>query len=187
MASRATHVRSRSRLLSTNQPTTNLPPLPLPMPARVVEPNHDLVLAQLPLAIPKIFDQVQNSIANHQKNFVALYKIHTEAAQVTETVKNGKAVRLTGERKFEDEFQKMLLCVLAQKKSAAQAERVIKFVAGYTRFVNEKGAYFPGHAGGWTLKGCRMEQPLRRKQRVKMKMTTKRWRRALRNIYSNSY
>ncbi|TFK65897.1 ARM repeat-containing protein [Pluteus cervinus] len=107
------------------------------MPGRVAQPT---IVTQLPILIPKIFEQAQISVATHQKNFVALYKIHTEAAEHTETVRNGKAVKLIGERRFEEEFQKMLLCAFGQKKSGSQADRVIKFAGGYTQFVNEKAA-----------------------------------------------
>jgi condensin complex subunit 3 len=34
----------------------------------------------LDTALPRIFEQVQSSAANHQKNFVALRKLHVEAA-----------------------------------------------------------------------------------------------------------
>ncbi|KAF9008698.1 nuclear condensing complex subunit [Cyathus striatus] len=110
------------------------------MPGRTSKDNSAAQLAHLPIAIPKIFDQVQLSTANHQKNFVALYKLHAEAAQYTEIVYNGRGVKLVGERAFEDVFQRMLILVFPQKKGVAQAERIVKFVGGYTKFINEKAA-----------------------------------------------
>jgi hypothetical protein len=41
---------------------------------------------------------------SHQKNFVALYKLHSEAALQTQSVHKGKGVKLVGERAFEDAF-----------------------------------------------------------------------------------
>ena len=98
------------------------------------------VLLALPVNLPKIFDQVQVSAANHQKNFVALSKIHNAAAQVTETTKNGVDVQLSGEKAFEDLFIEMIIRILPVKKGASVVDRVVKFVAGYMRFIGEKGA-----------------------------------------------
>lgn len=94
----------------------------------------------LSVSVPKIFDQVQNTTANHQKNIVALYKIHIDASAFTESVHNGKAIKLTGERNFEDAFIDMVSRVLVIKKGASQAERVVKFVGTYTKYLNEKAA-----------------------------------------------
>ncbi|KAF9235537.1 hypothetical protein BU15DRAFT_77936 [Melanogaster broomeanus] len=48
--------------------------------------------------LSKIFDQAQNTTANHQKNVVALHKIQIDAAAFTESVHNGKSIKMTGER-----------------------------------------------------------------------------------------
>ncbi len=108
----------------------------MPTRARQSEPTN---LADLESSIPRIFDQAQISIANHQKNYVALYKLHTHAAQFTESVNNGRSVKLTGERKFEEIFTLMLTRVLPLKKSTSPADRIVKFVGGYVQFVNLKG------------------------------------------------
>ena len=105
------------------------------MPARVA-----FQLDDLSPNIPRIFEQVQSTVANHQKNYVALYKLHTEAAKHTEPIKNGNEIRLTGERAFEDIFLSMLIRALPIKKGASVVDRIIKFVGGYTKFINEKGA-----------------------------------------------
>ena len=44
----------------------------------------------LPTAIPPIFDQVQQTTANHRKNVVALKKIQDSCVQVTEQVVKGE-------------------------------------------------------------------------------------------------
>ncbi|KAF9225668.1 hypothetical protein BS17DRAFT_777480 [Gyrodon lividus] len=86
----------------------------------------------------KIFDQAQNTTANHQKNIIALHKIHAEAAAVTESAHNGKSIKLTGERLFEDILIDLLCRVIIVKKGVSQADRIIKFVGAYTRYMNEK-------------------------------------------------
>ena len=48
-------------------------------------------------------------------------------------------MKLIGERAFEDAFIDMVNHVLHVKKGLAQADRVVKFVGGYVRFMNEKG------------------------------------------------
>ncbi len=112
------------------------------MPARVA-----FSLDTLQSEIPKIFDQVQATSANHQKNLVALYKLQTEAAKITESVQNGKSIKLVGERAFEDMLLTCLSRAMPVKKGATVADRVIKFVGGFTKFINEKGALkFSNHA-----------------------------------------
>lgn len=108
----------------------------MPTRARQSEPTS---LADLESSIPRIFDQAQISSANHQKNYVALYKLHTHAARFSEPVNNGRSVKLTGERKFEEIFTLMLIRVLPLRKGVGPADRIVKFVGGYVRFVNEKG------------------------------------------------
>ncbi|KAJ7671638.1 nuclear condensing complex subunit [Mycena polygramma] len=93
-------------------------------------PARTLPVVDLPTAVPRIFDQVQTSTANHQKNFVALHKLHLEAAKR----------ELPGEREFETLFFSLLARVLPVKKGTTTADRVVKFVGGYTKFVNERAA-----------------------------------------------
>ncbi|PFH49328.1 hypothetical protein AMATHDRAFT_147847 [Amanita thiersii Skay4041] len=110
------------------------------MPGRAALQEQKPILQELETAVPRIFDQAQVSTANHQKNFVALYKLHTEAAQHTETVKNGRGVKLVGERKIEEIFTLMLLRILPLKKGTSPADRIVKFVGGYVKFLNDKAA-----------------------------------------------
>ncbi|KAH9848970.1 nuclear condensing complex subunit [Lenzites betulinus] len=138
------------------------------MPARTPAPFD---LASLQNALPKIFDQAQTTAANHQKNFVALYKLQSEAAAISEPVQNGKSLKLTGERAFEDIFHDMLLRVLPLKKGTTVADRIVKFTAGYTKFITEKNMEdrkkndidededttserFLSHLVNFLLKGC---------------------------------
>ncbi|KAJ7746625.1 nuclear condensing complex subunit [Mycena metata] len=107
------------------------------MPARTLPPAADLHTA-----IPRIFDQVQTTTANHQKNFVALHKLHLEAAKKKELIvtKDGEEPKYIGEREFQTVFHTVLARVLPIKKGATAADRVVKFVGGYTKFINERAA-----------------------------------------------
>ncbi|EMD37496.1 hypothetical protein CERSUDRAFT_154154 [Gelatoporia subvermispora B] len=102
-------------------------------------PSRDAFdLESLKGALPKIFDQAQNTTANHQKNYVALYKLQVDAATYTESVQNGKSAKLTGEREFQECIIDMLSRTLPVKKGNSVADRIIKFVGGYTKFVTGK-------------------------------------------------
>jgi hypothetical protein len=57
-------------------------------------------------------------------------------------VDNGSSIKLTGERAFEDRFIEMVSRVLSVKKGASQADRIVRFVGGYTKFINEKGGCY---------------------------------------------
>ena len=105
----------------------------MPAPVSVLEDIH--------AAISKIFDQAQSTTANHQKNFIALYKLHVEASRHTESLNKGKNVKLVGERAFEDAFIFMVTRVLPLKKGTTAADRIIKFVGGYIKFSNDKCKY----------------------------------------------
>ncbi|KAI0266182.1 nuclear condensing complex subunit [Gloeopeniophorella convolvens] len=104
------------------------------MPARTAPP----ILETVASAIPKAFEQAQNTTANHQKNFIALHKIHVEAAAKTEEVRGGQGTKLVGERAFEDCFVDMINRVLTIKKGTSVADRSVKFVGGYIKYLNAK-------------------------------------------------
>ncbi|KAL4248656.1 CND3 (condensin subunit 3) family protein [Abortiporus biennis] len=111
------------------------------MPARTIPQRTSAeTLDNLVASVAKIFDQAQNTAANHQKNYVALYKLQSEASQVTEPAQNGMSIRLVGEKKFEDVVLDMISRVLPVKKGASVADRIMKFFGGYVKFMNEKAA-----------------------------------------------
>lgn len=95
--------------------------------------------------IPAIFDQAQSSGATHKKNCVALYKLQSSATTVTTSASKGRKekdagsdVLLIGEKKFAEVFLDMLARVLVVKKGATAADRVVKFVGTYMKFLSEK-------------------------------------------------
>ena len=94
-------------------------------------------------ALPKIFDQTQNTAANHQKNFIALYKLQSDAAAIKQPLKNDQGFKAIGEKAFETTFDEMLLRVLPLKKgTSVVADRIIRFIAGYAKFLNEKSMFY---------------------------------------------
>ncbi|KAF5379027.1 hypothetical protein D9615_006072 [Tricholomella constricta] len=95
-------------------------------------------LSKLQESLAYIFDQAQLTLANHRKNCVALHKLHQQAGGVTQSAKNGAAIKLVGERKFGDTFIDMVNRILVVKKGVVTADRVVRFIGSYVKFMNEK-------------------------------------------------
>lgn len=110
------------------------------MPARTRDDGAASFLQDLHANVSRIFDQAQVTTANHQKNFVALHKLQSEAARHTEALGNDR-VKLTGERAFEKVFTRMICQILPLKKGATPADRVVKFVGGFVQFIQDKGTW----------------------------------------------
>ncbi|KAL5480828.1 YCG1_1 [Sanghuangporus weigelae] len=106
-------------------------------------PRAPFDLDSLTTAIPAVFNQAQTSAATHKKNCVALFKLQSASAEVVESVGRGKKdaeIRLVGERAFTEVFMDMLNRVLVIKKSTPAADRIVKFVSSYVKFLNEKAS-----------------------------------------------
>ena len=88
--------------------------------------------------LPKVFDQAQSSIANHQKNCVALYKLHLTASEFRQSSSRGNGEKLVGERFFEETICDMISRVLLVKKGQVVADRIAKFLGGYIKVLVEK-------------------------------------------------
>lgn len=88
----------------------------------------------------QIFEQAQHNLANHKKNCVALHKLHLQAEKITKLFKKDDGVRLVGEKAFGDVFIHLVNRVLVVKKGPAAADRIVRFVGSYMRFMNEKAA-----------------------------------------------
>lgn len=100
------------------------------------EITHPTLLA-LHASIPPHFQQAQHSLANHRKNIVSLHRIHLKAASITEPAAGG-CIRPIGEKAFNEVFVGCLDRVLPIKKGVPNADRVIKFVAGYVAYAQEQ-------------------------------------------------
>ncbi len=114
------------------------------MPARVQQISEDERRRQLGTSICQIFDQASGNVANHRKNFVELHKVHTELAQFTESLMKGKRelVKLVGEKDFQDTFKRSLARIFPLKKGEPAGDRIVKFVGGYIKHLNEKGSSY---------------------------------------------
>ncbi|WFD43046.1 chromosome condensation complex Condensin, subunit G [Malassezia psittaci] len=86
--------------------------------------------------IPVRFQEAQNSVANHRKNAVTLFRLHAQCAQLTEHTQRG--TRLIGEKAFNECFFRCVNRVLDVKKGVAAADRVCKFVATYAAYAIEQ-------------------------------------------------
>ncbi|KAF5386531.1 hypothetical protein D9757_005916 [Collybiopsis confluens] len=93
--------------------------------------------------VSAIFEQVQNTTANHQKNIVALHRIYIDTAQLRGRTKDGATI-LTGEKQFEQIVYGLLLRLLETKKGGS-GDRVVKFFAAFVRTLNEKALEDPVH------------------------------------------
>ncbi|WWD20683.1 hypothetical protein CI109_105159 [Kwoniella shandongensis] len=92
----------------------------------------------LPTLLPPIFDQVQQTTANHRKNIASLRKIQDQCSSITES--STKGTKLVGEKAFNTLFVDMVNRVLPVKKGVSVADRVVKFVAGYVVYSTEQDA-----------------------------------------------
>jgi hypothetical protein len=140
-----------TRLAASSFNSYSCPLTFIAMPGRTLNADSAAMREKVTTAVPRILDQAQISSANHQKNLVALYKVQTEAAQYTESVRRGKEIRLIGERIFEEAILTMLMLVLPVKKGTAPADRIIKFISGYIKFVHEKGVCSGISSPEWCL------------------------------------
>jgi condensin complex subunit 3 len=101
--------------------------------------SDSAILESLLHNVSEIFDQAQSSTANHRKNCITLHKLHVRAATITQAVDDGQSLELIGERCFGDAFLDMINRILIIKKGPVVAERIVKFIGGYIKHMNEKG------------------------------------------------
>jgi condensin complex subunit 3 len=110
--------------------------MPAPTPKT---PPASFLTDQLPDLLPQIFQQSQLTLANHRKNIVSLRKLQQSCAQITTSSKDGKSLKLVGEKAFNEQMINMVNRVLGIKKGVVQADRVVKFVASYVAYCTEQG------------------------------------------------
>jgi condensin complex subunit 3 len=106
--------------------------------AMAPRPSDSAILKSLSYRVSEIFDQAQSSAANHRKNCITLHKLHARAASITQTVDNGHSI-IAGEHCFGGAFLDMVNRILIVKKGPAVADRIVKFIGGYVKYMNEKG------------------------------------------------
>ncbi|KAI3616327.1 condensin subunit cnd3 [Moniliophthora roreri] len=99
--------------------------------------RSNITLEEIAVSISGKFEEAQSTTANHRKNCVALHKVHSQASRIIHTSKQGKQMELAGEAAFQDAFIDMINRILDVKKGPC-ADRVVRFVGSYVKFVNEK-------------------------------------------------
>lgn len=114
--------------------------MPVRTAARIQSSNADN-FQDLFAKTTSIFDQVQNTAANHQKNIVALHKIYVDITQIRGKTKDGATI-LIGEKKFEQTIYFLLLRLLETKKGTP-GDRVARFVASFVKYLNDKCGLAP--------------------------------------------
>ncbi|KAJ7598768.1 nuclear condensing complex subunit [Mycena floridula] len=98
------------------------------------------------------FEEAQNSLVNHRKNCAGLYKTHVQAAK---SIKKD----FDGEQAFGDVFIDLVSRVMDVKKGPC-ADRTVRFVGSYVKFINDKDdaeetpvSRFTSRLLYWLLKG----------------------------------
>lgn len=104
-------------------------------------PDSMRVFERIPDAIPRIFNQAQQSLANHHKNCAALYKLHNQVISIYGSPKN-TSVCDARELIFEETFLSMIGRVLVIKKGPASADQVVRFIGAYAEYIiNKEGIH----------------------------------------------
>lgn len=104
-------------------------------------PDSMRVFERIPDAIPRIFNQAQQSLANHHKNCAALYKLHNQVISIYGSPKN-TSVCDARELIFEETFLTMIGRVLVIKKGPASADQVVRFIGAYAEYIiNKEGIH----------------------------------------------
>ncbi|KIM86130.1 hypothetical protein PILCRDRAFT_816668 [Piloderma croceum F 1598] len=101
-------------------------------------PSDSAIFESLSYRVSEIFDQAQSSAANHRKNCITLHNLHARAASITQVVNDGDHSIIAGENCFGDAFLDMVNRILIVKKGPAVADRIVKFIGGYVKYMNEK-------------------------------------------------
>ena len=103
----------------------------------------DTVESLLPVLeqqLPALFGGAQATTASHRKLINSLHALFLRCSLVTTPSADGRSIRLSGEKAFGDKFREMCAFPLGVKKGVDQADRVVKFVAGFVGFAVEHGA-----------------------------------------------
>ena len=118
------------------------------MPARTLSRNDSQLITgrtypeRLKGTLDAIFSQVQDHVQNHQKNQVALYKLHFEAQGIAR-ICEGTVKPQSGEDFFRDVFIERLSYILdyPRKPLYNKVDRLVQFIGAYVKYMNEKGAW----------------------------------------------
>jgi len=119
---------------------------PRTMPAskkgRKSHPIDDLSVQALagPLGtLSDLFSAAQHNVSQHRKLINNTHALFLKCAKVTTTSEDGQSIRLSGEKLFGDAWRSMAVHALGVKKGVDQADKVVKFMAGFIGFAVEHG------------------------------------------------
>jgi hypothetical protein len=100
-------------------------------PSKMPQSQNLLPSASIPRAISAVFEQAQHATTGYDVSWKALHTLHQRACVSNST---GKL--------FVDHCLKMVSLALAARKNDAKVNRVLRFVAGYLRFIIDEGNAF---------------------------------------------
>lgn len=110
-------------------------------------PDESVAALSGPLSgLGELFSAAQHNTATHRKLINTVHALFLRCAQVTTVSDDGESVRLSGEKAFADAWRGMSVHVLGLKKGVEQADRIIKFIAGFIGFAVEYGEQNATHA-----------------------------------------
>lgn len=95
---------------------------------------------QLPTLLSSCLSQAQKTTSTHRKNIAILQQLFILSSSHVERLGNGKGTKLVGEKAFLDALKEHAVNrVLVVRKGVVQADRVVKFLAGFVSHVVESG------------------------------------------------
>ncbi|GAA5925051.1 condensin subunit YCG1 [Sporobolomyces koalae] len=110
--------------------------MPGPRTKRPAEREPDTVASlQEPLEqVLQLFSVAQQTTASHRKHINTLHSLFLRCARVVTLSKDGTQKQLSGERAFGQKFREAVVYPLGIKKGVEQADRIVKFIAGFVAF-----------------------------------------------------
>ena len=88
-----------------------------------------------------LFTAAQHSVSQHRKLINNTHALFLKCAKVTTTSEDGESIRLSGEKLFGESWRSMAVHALGIKKGVDQADKVVKFMAGFIGFAVEYGKH----------------------------------------------
>lgn len=116
--------------------------MPAPKKARKSHPIDDSAIQALaaPLGtLSDLFSAAQHNASQHRKLTNNAHALFLKCAKVTTPSEDGQSVRLSGEKLFGEAWRTMAVHALGVKKGVDQADKVVKFMAGFIGFAVEYG------------------------------------------------
>jgi condensin complex subunit 3 len=104
----------------------------------MVQTTKTMALANLQTSIPEIFMDAQKANALQRSHAINLRKIQ-ETCCLNSPKQNPPDIDYDGEDKFIKEMLRNINKVLPIKKKEPHAERIVRFIAGFLLYIQERG------------------------------------------------